>query len=155
MTKVLLSLLLVMTQLHSWSGPSLWLCICGSGQTCIVADPQTCNCCQGQHPAGMPCGDYSEDQPGMGDGCPSDRADLQVCEPFGCPHFQLSQHQGVAVASAKFAADAARLIPFLAEIAGLASVVDGSVCDGSTAVIWLPHAPKSSLTDLAHVVLRC
>lgn len=154
MTKVLLSLLLVMTQLLSWSGPSLWLCICGSGQTCIVADAQTCNCCQGQHSLGTPC-DCSEDQPGTSDGCRLEGADTLVCQPPGCPHFQLSHHQGAAVASAKFAADAACVIPFLAESADPAWGMDVSVRDGKAAVVWLPRAAKPSMTDLAHVVLRC
>lgn len=155
MTKALLALLLVMTQLLSWSGPALWLCICGSGETCIVGDPQTCNCCHGHHPQGTPCGAAEacdDDQPLASDRFHSGRDDLRVCEPSGCPHFQLSHHQAAAVASAKFADETAR---FIAVIVNPASIADGSVRDCATLAFWLPRAPRLSLTGLAHVVLRC
>lgn len=153
MRKSLLPLLLVLTQLSSWSGPALWLCICGSGRACIVADPQTCNCCQKRHPAGTPCSDAENgtDECGASD-CPTTGDSVLTYQSSGCPHFQLSHHQGAVVGPAKFADDAAR---FVAEIAGPGSVVDGFVRVPETPVFWLPPAPKPTLTDLAHVVLRC
>jgi hypothetical protein len=156
MAKALLSLLLVTAQLSLWSGPALWLCICGSGQTCIVSDPQTCKCCRGHHLQGTPCCEAQtcqDDERGASGQALCEREDLHIGRSPGCPHIQLSHHQSTVVA-ASFAADPTGLAPFLAEAVGPAYVV-ASVCSGKTAVTWRSGSPIPILGVLACAVLQC
>jgi hypothetical protein len=46
MANLLLSLVLVVTQLLSWSATPMYLCLCGSGSLCIDAGPDDCDCCE-------------------------------------------------------------------------------------------------------------
>src|SRR5262249_41923595 len=45
MAKNLLSLLLVMTQLLSWSTQAVYLCVDSDGSICLDGGPDACDCC--------------------------------------------------------------------------------------------------------------
>jgi hypothetical protein len=45
MAKLLLSLVLVATQLVSWSSARLYLCVCNRESVCIDRGPDDCDCC--------------------------------------------------------------------------------------------------------------
>lgn len=46
--RLLLILVLMLTQLQSWSPFPLYLCICSSGGICLDHGPESCGCCSGE-----------------------------------------------------------------------------------------------------------
>jgi hypothetical protein len=115
MTKSLLALALVMTQLLSWSGSPVYLCLEGDGSFCLDAGPENCDCChlagslddhfsaasdERQNDAGGAwfCGVTVRDQhhqhgSRFAADCGAEHA------PCGCTHIQISQQQSPAVLS--------------------------------------------------------
>jgi hypothetical protein len=80
--------------------------------------------------------------------------DLLIGRTSGCPHIQLSYHQGAIVVSASFAKDAADLIAFVVETAEPVCAL-APVCDDRAADAWLSRAPIPPATERAGVVLQC
>jgi hypothetical protein len=155
MTKTLLSLLVVATQLLSWNASPLYFCLGDDGSMCIDFGPDTCGCCL----------DKSEDACyGAHEPCPADHkhdthvadhaADHGQSNPCGCDHVQISEPQ-IAVRHRAVDIDAHDVL------AAAVLAVDASACHVAAADVQLtesafrPAIPRPALAELSSVVLRC
>ncbi|HWB14414.1 MAG TPA: hypothetical protein VG826_34630 [Pirellulales bacterium] len=148
MPQKLLSSILIAAQLLSWSGSSLYLCLCGT-TACVDFGPATCQCC------GEQCEESHELCEDGGAGCQHHRdsglAIAQDSEPCSCRHVQIS------VASLAVVVDVgiARLLSSQ-PLAATAPVVAIPILFESSGEWYTSRATVSPALDaLSSVVLRC
>jgi hypothetical protein len=156
MIRVLLSTVMVATQLLSWNASPRYLCHSEDGSICVDLGPATCDCCRHEAAQTPPADDHQGCAHHEGcahhDGGNVPRAASLV--PCGCTHVQLSETQNATRARAAAAPDAHRLVLPLAFAAqGVHSCL---AARGDAAPPW--HPPDQCAENLAHlasVVLRC
>ena len=157
MMQSLLSLVLVMTQLLSWSASPLYLCFDDDGSVCIDLGPDECGCCK-HSPADDEC--VSVDG-SCEDHDHSDSAKLATAlegsfgaSPCDCTHIQISQSPMLVRSSTS--PDAQRLVVFFATITcDLYSYVAVPPIDEAPTLFQTLNAPSLSLIAMASIIMRC
>lgn len=164
MTKSMLILMLITTQLLSWSGASLYLCIDSDGSYCIHAGPDSCTSCQVTGAGQNACSDANLGQRG-GSLCGKHGEDrliqhsVAVVEPVescDCTHIpiMLASDQRTRAARESIALDFARLSSVVAQAPAVGLVClsvfqSGFHCCDASAV------PDFTLTVISTVIIRC
>ncbi|HEX4146760.1 MAG TPA: hypothetical protein VHY91_24905 [Pirellulales bacterium] len=153
MPKSLLALAILLTQLLSWSGSPIYLCLDGDGECSIDGGPEHCDCCHehsshGEHFRDGHLGCRGGEQEL---GLASDGA--HEAAPCDCTHIQISEQQIPVVLTPVAPPDAGRL-------AALYAVpLDGLklACAGFDAARWpaLSSAEARPLSARQCTVLRC
>lgn len=160
MTKALLSLTLILTQLLSWSASPLYLCLGDDGSICVDFGPEDCTCCKQPTVAGSErvaehgtCKDHvhhnSEKQ-----GLNSENSVAGA--PCDCTHIQILQTQTATVVFSSVSPDFQRLAVILATPScNLVSHVGIPPIEEAAILLRLLHSPSSSLPVSASAVMRC
>jgi hypothetical protein len=151
MVKMLLSVVLVATQVLSWNVSPLYLCLSADGSLCVDFGPIGCHC--RQHDAAQ------SKCPGENDLCHGQLADwaADASNPCGCDHIQISQPQAATLVRAVAAPDSPHhVIPPAALLGDLPSGCC-LLATGSLANVPLSgrDAPSAALVLLASVVIQC
>lgn len=166
MAKSLLILMLVMTQLLTGSGGSLYLCIKNDGSGfCFDTDIASCTCCHNhkvnqQNPC-VTCGCEKAESCCKDDdneASTSAHHGLLAAESCGCTHIpvMVSSEQPTTVARSSVTTESDRLTLLLAWLPSLRSI-DGFVVSASPYRHWSgpPAVPDFALTVVATTVIRC
>jgi hypothetical protein len=155
MVKMLLSAVLVATQVLSWNASPLFLCMSADGSICVDFGPDGCACCQ--HDAvEAPCTSHHdachEHDHGQLDDSAADESD-----PCGCDHIQISEPQAATLARAVAAPDSPhQVIPPAALLSLRTSGCCLSAIGGLAHVPLSGHdVPSAALVLLASVVIQC
>ncbi|MGD9720692.1 MAG: hypothetical protein AB7O59_16185 [Pirellulales bacterium] len=175
MAKLILSLVLAFTQLCSWGGAPVYLCICGERSVCIDGGPQQCNCCEDQHESATvagactkgECADHAHEHaaiaaPGSVSnvhelaGANADHGAAALTTPCDCDHVQLSSAtRAPALTRGAWEADHGQFItPPVAAHVGL-NLVPADADAPRTALLRPPRSTLFTATILSTVVLRC
>lgn len=151
MIRILLSTVMVATQLLSWNASPRYLCHSEDGSVHVDLGPAACDCHEGEDAEIAPAvAAHSHDDHVCG---PSPGA---VHDPCGCTHIQLSEAQSATLQRATTVPDSHRLVIPLV----LAGGADSAPCSldtaGAAASPWhLPGSCSETLATLASVVIRC
>ena len=153
MVKLLLSVVLVATQVVSWNASPLYLCMSADGSICLDFGPESCDCCR--HDAAQsecssghdPCHDHGQ----------SDDSAADESDPCGCGHIQISQPQAATLVRIVAAPDCShRSIPPAALHSDWAP---GCCLSAARASAHGPlrgrDSPSATLILLASVVIQC
>lgn len=158
MTKLVLSLTLVLTQVAASGGSPLFLCLGHCGAVCIDFGPEACDCCDSTscgHETCMPAG-CRHDAPGI---CQHSSGESQataltgVDDDCGCKHVQISAPQH-AVAPRNGGPDDASTALALAPTC-LLTVPELSVQGAMHSPPLDAMPPCSSLALSASAIMRC
>jgi hypothetical protein len=154
MVRILLSSLMVATQLLSWNASPRFLCKSQDGSTCIDLGPATCDCCHDEVAlAKTPAADHDGclDHPACDQG--SGGTDFDACP---CTHVQLSEAHSATLQRAAAVPDAHRLVILLPLAAHVANAACQPATSGDAAGPWQPlNSRGEMLATLASVVMRC
>jgi hypothetical protein len=156
MIRILLSTVIVATQLLSWNASPRYLCRSVDGSVCVDLGPAACDCCrheivlaEGPHGHGA-CPD---DCDRAGDDC--DRPGDAQFDPCGCTHVQLSEAHCARHERATTVPDSHRLVISLPP-AARGDHAGWLAASRAAAPPWhLPNALAQSLAERAGVVMRC
>lgn len=160
MAKSLLSLLLMLTQLLSWSMSSVYLCVDSHGAVCLDGGAESCDCCQHechqdhdglcshdvcheQHEHGVPAG--SSDSPAGWTPADAD------CD---CSHIQIVSQQQPTSVQATVSIDVAHQ-DFVTPFADGLSATYSALGQIEPADSPLRAASSFALIERASVCLRC
>jgi len=150
MTKSLLVLALMATQLLSWSARPVYLCVESDGSFRIDAGPENCDCCRAEgarhdHFSDGPFSDNTDD-------CHDEaNADHPPCD---CMHIQISEQQSPVVLSRVAPPGASRVADsFAVPLCGLNP--DPAALDAASRLHGLSPAIPWPQCGRLSVVLRC
>jgi hypothetical protein len=151
MLKHLLVTALIGMQLLSWSGGSLYLCLCGTS-ACVDLGPDSCHCCQ-LPTEGIQAGCHDETcgrQHHCAEGAALVRAQDEDCD---CTHVQISAVPGPIVVDHS---GPVRMPHAASQLNGSPAVwMPGRLNANRADDVSSPPCHISSLTALSSVVLRC
>lgn len=149
MANLLLSLILVATQLFSWGAAPLYLCTCGSGSVCIDTGPNDCDCCHDAPHAesnGTARGHEHQHDEALA---------TTLSLPCECQHVELSIWGGPAVAGSSNAPASGKFVA-LPAVATATLATDRSGQSPATANLHHAAGPTNFMSAiLSTVVLRC
>ena len=160
MTKSLLSLTLILTQLLSWSASPLYLCLDDDGSVCVDFGPDGCQCCQQPAADGHACvaehGTCKDHDHNNSERQRVDSENALAAGPCDCTHIQILQTQTVTVVSSSVSRDVQRLAVCLATPSfNLVAHVAIPPIDEAAMLLRLMHSPAPSLTVSASAVMQC
>lgn len=168
MAKSLVILALLATQLLSWSGGSVYLCICGKGTVCVDGGPSACTCCATSEGAGLE--DANCTKPENAECCESccaatnrhreqsRKRDTDQCanSSRGCAHIQILHEQAPSVCASSCDTNVGHLSALLASPpCGLPSLSEIEAPTDPRTRMEPSSAPSLLLTFLAATALRC
>jgi len=167
MSKTLLILMLMATQLLAGTGGSLYLCISNDGSCCCFdVGPESCTCGRGHKDgsagraaASCDCGEVTcQCHECHETSIPESEATIEVAnEDCGCVHIPLmvSVEQPTRTVRSTIATDAERLALLIASLPSIS--VNHTFSVNSPEVRWNgpPAVPEFALTVISTVVMRC
>jgi hypothetical protein len=170
MIHTLVSLMLVLAQVFSWSAAPLYLCLEADGSTCLDLGPLLCECCRSEEPAqavhDQACAEHGCQEHGCQEhSCPehelrtpAEQASAATSfldgAPCGCTHRQISAAQAATVGRASSSVDTSHSHAALAIIA--CPQLDGARFTAtSLSALYSLAAPTAALVERAGIVMRC
>src|SRR5262245_63168639 len=156
MGKILLSSLLVVTQIVPWTASPLFLCVGSDGSVCLDGGPSACTCvCEHEEDA---CCAGSADNTRHEHRLPAQSDDQGAAsmsdDDCDCAHILLS-HDARVVRRMRVDDDALNVTPILATFVSAIGSVDPALSLATFAALQLRDGSSPPLSERAPFVLRC